>query len=90
MSREEWESHWLATRQPDLNLEPYREQLLTLIEEISSSGPLSNDELHKVIRRFPYDGRHTFSKSQLVAAYRAFCAEGILDFERDTLKKLQR
>ena len=90
MNREEWERHWLATRRPDKELGPYREQLLAIIDEVRSADSLSPADLNQIVRQHPYDGKRTFNKNQLVQAYRQFCAEGELPFERETLRRLQR
>jgi elongator complex protein 3 len=90
MSRSEWERHWLATRHPLSDLGPYRDQLLAIIQEVRRAESLTAEELNHIVRRHPYDGRRTFNKNQLVRAYRDFCGEGTLPFERDTLRKLQR
>ena len=90
MDREEWERHWLATRRPDKELSSYRDQLLAIIDEVRSADSLTAKDFNQIVRRHPYDNKRTFNKNQLVQAYRQFCAEGVLSFERETLRRLQR
>jgi elongator complex protein 3 len=90
MSRSEWERHWLATRHPLDDLGPYRDQLMAILQEVRQAEFLTPEDMNHIVRRHPYDGRRTFNKNQLVRAYRDFCGQGLLPFERDTLRKLQR
>jgi elongator complex protein 3 len=89
MSRQEWEAHWAATRRPLEDLDQHREQLLAIIQEIRAADDLEPEDFNHIVRRHPFRGKQTFSKNQLVRAYRQFCADGRLLFERDTLRKLQ-
>ena len=90
MTRAEWERHWSATRHPLDDLAPYREQLMAIIEEVRRAESPAPEAMNRIVRRHPYDGRRTFNKNQLVRAYRDFCRQGALPFERETLRKLQR
>ncbi|MBN1316364.1 MAG: tRNA uridine(34) 5-carboxymethylaminomethyl modification radical SAM/GNAT enzyme Elp3 [Anaerolineales bacterium] len=90
MTRKEWEAHWQATRRQNIDLFAYKEQLLAIIQEIKEKDDPSPEEIVQLIRRHPYDNKHTFNKNQLVRAYRKFCADGEMPFERETLRKLQR
>jgi elongator complex protein 3 len=90
MDRAEWEQHWLATRHPLDDLDPYRDQLMAIIREVRRAESLAPEEMSQIVRRHPYAGRRTFNKNQLVRAYRDFCRLGVLPFERETLRKLQR
>ncbi len=89
MPRPAWEQHWQATRKPLADLAPYREQLLAIIQALRSADALTPEDFNHIVRRHPYDGKYTFNKNQLVLAYRQFCAEGVLPFERKTLRRLQ-
>jgi elongator complex protein 3 len=90
MSRSEWEQHWLATRHPLDDLSPYRDQLIAIIEEVRHAESLTAEDMNHIVRRYPYDGRRTFNKNQLVRAYRDLCRRGAFPFERETLRRLQR
>jgi elongator complex protein 3 len=88
-SRREWEAHWLATRRPGEDLSEHDEQLLAIIGKIAAAGSLSPEDFNHIVRQHPYAGKQTFSKNQLIRAYRRFCAEGRLDFDRELLRKMQ-
>ena len=79
----------MATRRPTDDLSEYDEQLLAVIQEIRSAGSLLPEDFNRIVRQHPYAGKRTFSKNQLVRAYRRFCSDGRLAFERETLRKLQ-
>ncbi len=89
MSRQEWEAHWSATRRPLEDLDQHREQLLAIIQKVRATDHLEPEDFNHIVRRHPFQGKQTFSKNQLVQAYRQFCVDGRLPFERDTLRKLQ-
>jgi elongator complex protein 3 len=89
MSRQEWDAHWSATRRPLEDLEQHQEQLLAIIQEIRAADDLEPEDFNHIVRRHPFQGKRTFSKNQLVHAYRQLCNDGRLPFERDTLRKLQ-
>jgi len=89
LSRKEWEAHWLATRRPLGDLGQYKDELLAVIQELRAADSLLPQDFNQIVRRHPYGGKRTFSKNQLVRAYRQFCADGQLPFERETLRKLQ-
>lgn len=90
MTREEWENHWQTTRCQDIDLFTHKQQLLAIINDIKEADDPSPEEVVQIIRRYPYDKKQIFNKNQLVKAYRQFCADGELKFERETLRKLQR
>jgi elongator complex protein 3 len=52
---------------------PYRQELCALIREIEAST--GAPELDRILRRHPRDGRGFFSRSQLIAGFRAFARE---------------
>ncbi len=63
-------------------------QLLKLIREAAALEAFEPTDLARLLRRYPKaDGQ--FAKDQLVAAYRQFCADGRLTFDRDVLRRLQ-
>lgn len=62
--------------------------LLALITAAAATEPWDAHALSRLLRR------HTratgqFAKDQVVAAYRRFCEQGVLVFDRDTLRRLQ-
>jgi len=63
-------------------------QLLRLIDEAAALVDFHPDDLARLLRRYPRaDGQ--FAKDQVVAAYRRFCAEGRLAFDREVMRRLQ-
>lgn len=73
---------------------PYREVLCAAIREIEAaaapSEALSREVLHGILRRYPRDGRGFFSRSQLIAGYRAFAAaEGFALDEASFVARVQ-
>jgi len=89
MTRQEWEAHWSATRRPLENLDQHHEQLLAIIQKVRAADDLEPEDFNHIVRQHPFQGKRTFSKNQLVRAYRQFCSDGRLPFERETLRKLQ-
>jgi elongator complex protein 3 len=63
-------------------------QLLRLIQEAAGLSPFGPDDMARLLRRFPREGGQ-FAKDQVVAAYRRFCDQGRLAFDRETLRRLQ-
>ena len=84
-----------AWRSP-ARFDPYahRAPLLAVLRELApllaggEPGPLPNAALHRVLRRHPKDGRGLFSRSQLIAGFRAFAREAGLD--QDEARFLER
>jgi len=63
-------------------------QLLRLIQDAAGLSPFGAGELTRLLRKYPRaDGQ--FAKDQIIAAYRQFCADGRLTFDRETLRRLQ-
>jgi len=63
-------------------------QLLRLIQEAAGLSPFGPDDMARLLRRFPR-ANGQFAKDQIVAAYRRFCDQGRLTFDRETLRRLQ-
>jgi elongator complex protein 3 len=64
-------------------------QLAKIIDAVRATEHFDEDALGDILRRYPRDGRAMFSKEHLVRAYRAMCAAGRLQFERETYRRLQ-
>ncbi|MGD8860220.1 MAG: tRNA uridine(34) 5-carboxymethylaminomethyl modification radical SAM/GNAT enzyme Elp3 [Myxococcales bacterium] len=71
-------------RRPELDFdpEPHRESLLPILRELGElaaqapdSRPFSQQQMHRVLRRHPRGGRGFHSRSELIAACRAFAGE---------------
>lgn len=67
--------------------EPYRAQLLAAIREIQASAelhasrPLERPVMDAILRRYPRDGSGFFSRSELIAGYRAFAPSAELPLD---------
>ena len=74
---------------------PYRDVLCALIREIEAASlhgqeGLSRAGLDRILRRHPRDGRGFFSRSELIAGYRAFAtAEGFALDEASFVSRVQ-
>jgi elongator complex protein 3 len=63
--------------------------LLALIQAVAAArGEWGPGDLARLLRQYPRAGGQ-FAKDQVVAAYRRFCDEGRLAFDRETLRRLQ-
>lgn len=72
-----------------IDLEVHGEALLQIVQAVRAATRLDDQELRKILRRHPRGGTGFYSKSQLVAGYRALCDAGEVPFERETLMRLQ-
>ncbi len=63
-------------------------QLLRLIKAAAAPATFTPEDFARLLRRFPR-ANGQFAKDQVVAAYRRFCAEGRLSFDREVLRRLQ-
>ena len=78
---------WYHKRSTDFTPEE-ETQLLRLIDEAAALVDFHPDDLARLLRRYPR-ANGQFAKDQVVAAYRRFCAEGRLAFDREVLRRLQ-
>ncbi|MCC6188400.1 MAG: tRNA uridine(34) 5-carboxymethylaminomethyl modification radical SAM/GNAT enzyme Elp3 [Anaerolineales bacterium] len=78
---------WYARRAEPLSAAD-EDQLFRLIQEAAGLAPFEPAQLSRLLRRYPRASGQ-FAKDQIVAAYRRFCAEGRLDFDREILRRLQ-
>ncbi len=79
-------------RPPPHHFEPrlHRRQLLPLIEEIRAAESLDAEDLHRLVRKYPKQGRGAFSKSEIIRGYRFFRAlEGWDEDESDFVERLR-
>jgi elongator complex protein 3 len=86
------EAEWLATHTaPDLGL--FGQRLLAIICEVQDANEITPTVMRRILTQHPrngrQDGRTTFSKHEIVRAYRAFCDQGLLTYNRKTLRRLQ-
>lgn len=72
----------------------HREQLMPLLREIAAAcrrlppGPIEQRALHRILRRYPREGRGFFARSELIAAVRVLGQE--LDLELDHTGLIER
>lgn len=78
-----------SARYAEIDVAGYRRELMAILDAIGAAPVFNEKVLRRVLRRHPRDGTGFFSKSQLVDAYRQFCAAGELTFEPETLNRLQ-
>ena len=50
----------------------HEDGLVPIIEEILAQDHLDAKSLHRIVRKYPKDGRGAFSKSDILRAYRLF------------------
>ena len=78
---------WYAKHTKTLTSED-EAQLLRLIQEAAGLSPFGATDIARLRRKYPRAAGQ-FAKDQIVAAYRRFCDDGRLTFDRETLRRLQ-
>lgn len=76
----------------EMDLVEHGARIKAIIEEVRTAPDYDERVLRAILRRYPRNGNRGggfYSKSQLVAGYRALCNSGTLPFERTTLARLQ-
>jgi len=73
----------------DFNPQPYKQQLLQLVQDIESLHEPSWKTLQKLLRKYPKDGRDIFSRDQIIKGYRMLVKEGALTFSQDFVEKVK-
>ncbi len=65
-----------AMRQSHHHFEPrlHERELLPIIREIRAADSLDAADLHRLVRKYPKEGRGAFSKSEIIRGYRFFRA----------------
>jgi len=66
------------------------EDLLGIIQEVRARESCSPVDVNRILRRHWGEGTPPHSRVALVASYRELCARGVLPFEREMLRRLQR
>lgn len=75
--------------QEAIDLEQHGADLLAIVEAVQAAPVFDERVLRKILRQYPRNGSGFFSKSQLVAGYRALVDAGRMPYERETLYRLQ-
>ena len=79
----------VSARYTGIDVEQHRHELIEILQAVDAAPVFDEKVLRRILRRYPRHGAGFFSKSQLIDAYRQFCAAGDLIFEPATLSRLQ-
>jgi elongator complex protein 3 len=86
------EAQWLDAH-GDLDIARHGEQLLSIIREVEDAEEITPRVFRRILGRHPRqsigDGRTTYSKHELVRGYRILCEQRQLNYNRETLRRLQ-
>jgi len=75
---------------PPVEIEPHRALLTAILREVIARPRLAHDELIRLLKAHPKDGRGLFSKSDLIHAYRALAGtDGLPPFDPDVIARLR-
>ncbi|MBN2303561.1 MAG: tRNA uridine(34) 5-carboxymethylaminomethyl modification radical SAM/GNAT enzyme Elp3 [Anaerolineae bacterium] len=75
---------------PTLDLEQYRDPLVAILQAVIEQSAFSRQDLERLLRAHPKDGRGMFSKNELIQAYRAFAgSRGLPSFDPDIVARLR-
>ncbi|WP_423225053.1 elongator complex protein 3 [Candidatus Amarolinea aalborgensis] len=84
-------AQWRQAHAAPLDIAPYAEALLALLQEVQSLPTWSRRSLERLARQhLGPEAAALFTRDRLVQAYQALAADGRLDLDRETLKRLQR
>lgn len=73
-----------------LDLERYRAPLVAILRDVVARPDLSRQQLARVLKRHPKDGRGLFSNDELIRAYHAFAGtDGLPPFDPAVLARLR-
>ena len=67
----------------------YADAVLPIIQAVRTSERFDAEALGAILRRHPRDGRGIFSRNLLVRTYKHLCQTGRLEFDEQTLLRLQ-
>jgi elongator complex protein 3 len=69
----------------------HERELVPLIDALLASGVRDPGAIESIVREHPRGGKALFSRSEIIAGFRAFAGErGWLDHERDLLRRLRK
>jgi elongator complex protein 3 len=76
---------------PPVDVEHYRAPLIAILHEVVQMSTLTEDDLIRVLKAHPRDGRGVFGKNDLIQAYRTFAGtEGLPPYDPDVFARLRR
>ncbi len=73
-----------------LDLEQHREPLLTILREVVTKPDLSRHRLDQLLREYPKGRDGTYSRDELISAYRAFAGDALPPYDPSVLERLRR
>jgi elongator complex protein 3 len=74
-----------------LDLDQHRDHLLAVLEEVVRQPDLSRKQLDQLLRAYPRAKSGTFSRDELISAYRAFAGSyGLPPFDPTVIERLRR
>jgi elongator complex protein 3 len=75
---------------PPVDVEHYREPLLAILHRVVQMSTLTEDDLIRVLKAHPKDGRGVFGKNDLILAYRTFAGtDGLPPFDPNVFARLR-
>jgi elongator complex protein 3 len=75
---------------PPVDVEQYREPLMAILHTVVQLPTLTEDDLIRVLKAHPKDGRGVFGKNDLIQAYRAFAGtDGLPPYDPDVFARLR-
>ncbi|RPI95290.1 MAG: radical SAM protein, partial [Chloroflexi bacterium] len=75
---------------PPVDVEHYREPLIAILHKVVQLAGLTDDDLIRVLKEHPRDGRGVFGKNDLILAYRTFAGtDGLPPFDPDVFARLR-
>lgn len=73
-----------------LDLELHHDPLLTILREVVAQPDLPRQRLDQLLREYPKGRDGTYSRDELIAAYRAFAGADLPPFDQSVLERLRR
>lgn len=74
-----------------LDLNQHRQPLLTILQQVTTRADLTRQQLDQLLRDYPKGRAGTYSRDELIAAYRAFAgADGLPPYDPTVVERLRR
>ncbi len=73
-----------------IDLEQHREPLLKILTAVVNQPDLSRKQLDQLLRDYPKGRDGTYSRDELISAYRAFAGDTLPPYEQAVLERLRR
>jgi len=85
----EADARWQEKHRP-LDMDRDRDRLLAILRDVEAAEEISPHVLERIQRRHIRPGESLWPRDRIVHGYRQLCQEGILTFDREMLRRLQR